>query len=62
MVFHNELERLTGEIPESIGTLTNLKQIYLYENQLTGTIPYSIGNLIQLQSLWIYDNKLTGSV
>ena len=53
---------LTGEIPESIGTLTNLKSIYLYENQLTGSIPYSIGNLLKLESLWLYDNKLTGAL
>ena len=28
--------KLTGSIPPEIGNLTNLEQLYLYNNQLTG--------------------------
>jgi hypothetical protein len=39
---------LSGEIPESIGNLTNLNLLWLKHNQLTGPIPSTIGNLTQL--------------
>jgi len=35
---------LTGSIPPEIGSLTNLRHLYLYNNQLTGSIPSEIGN------------------
>ena len=53
---------LTGQIPESIGNLTNLHGIQLSNNQLTGQIPESIGNLTNLEYLYLYDNQLTGSI
>eukprot|EP00245_Coleochaete_scutata_P015281 TRINITY_DN6749_c0_g1_i15.p1 TRINITY_DN6749_c0_g1~~TRINITY_DN6749_c0_g1_i15.p1 ORF type:complete len:141 (+),score=10.90 TRINITY_DN6749_c0_g1_i15:35-457(+) len=58
---------LTGSIPESLGTeslgsLTNLSQLYLYSNNLTGSIPNSLGALSNLDVLLLNENKLSGSI
>lgn len=44
-------------IPESIGNLTNLKELVIPDNQLT-SLPESIGNLTNLQGLYVPLNKL----
>ena len=53
---------LTGNIPESIGGLSQLKRLALYSNQLTGEIPESIGGLVHLEKLYLNDNQLTGRI
>lgn len=53
---------LSGNIPNTIGNLTNLQYLSLGENKLIGNIPSSIGSLIQLQNLSIRTNQLTGSI
>ncbi len=53
---------MVGEIPEAIGGLTNLRAIYLYENQFEGSIPNEISNLSNLKSLYLNDNILSGSI
>ena len=50
---------LTGSIPPEIGSLTNLRHLYLYNNQLTGSIPSEIGNLTNLTRLYLENNQLT---
>jgi len=58
-----DLNNLTGVLPSSLGDLTNLKQIYIYDNpQLSGPIPASLGNLKNLQNLFLMDNQLTGAI
>jgi hypothetical protein len=52
---------LVGNIPVSIGNISNLVTLYLYDNTLSDTIPASIGNLSQLKSLEIYKNYLSGA-
>ena len=54
--------QLTGSIPASLGSLTNLRELWLGDNQLTGSIPASLGNLTNLERLWLGDNQLTGSI
>ncbi|HUT32757.1 MAG TPA: COR domain-containing protein [Planctomycetota bacterium] len=49
--------RLT-ELPESIGQLTQLRELYLFHNRLTA-LPEAIGQLTQLQSLYLFNNQLT---
>ena len=51
--------QLAGQLPSSIGGLTDLTYLDLSVNSLTGYIPRSIGNLIQLQELHLHDNYLT---
>ena len=53
---------LSGNIPESIGNLTNLRSLDLGYNQLSGSIPESISNLTSLVNLRLYNNQLTGSI
>jgi len=53
---------LTGEIPRSIGDLTNLTFLRLHNNQLTGEIPPEIGQLTNLIELDLSYNNLSGEI
>ena len=53
---------LTGPIPETLGQLKNLQDLYLSGNRLTGTIPETLGQLDSLQYLYLDDNQLTGPI
>ncbi|PSN10307.1 serine/threonine protein kinase [filamentous cyanobacterium CCT1] len=46
------------EIPESLGQLANLTELYLYQNQLT-ILPEALGQLTNLKGLFLAENKLT---
>jgi internalin A len=46
------------EMPESIGSLSNLKTLIISNNNLT-SLPKSIGSLSNLQSLFLHNNNLT---
>ena len=46
------------ELPESLGQLTQLQRLELYNNQLTA-LPESLGQLTQLQTLHLSRNQLT---
>ena len=54
--------QLSGPIPASLGTMTNLGFLHLNNNALTGSIPPSLGNLTSLKELEITLNGLTGSI
>mmetsp|Transcript_3785 Transcript_3785/g.8460 ORF Transcript_3785/g.8460 Transcript_3785/m.8460 type:complete len:123 (+) Transcript_3785:835-1203(+) len=54
--------RLEGELPSSIGSLTNLVTIDVSHNDLTSTIPNDIGNLTKLEVLNLGSNSFTGSL
>ncbi|XP_030935404.1 receptor-like protein EIX2 [Quercus lobata] len=54
--------KLTGEIPAEIFSLTELKALNLAGNMLTGLIPQGIGHLKQLESLDLSRNQLFGSI
>jgi len=53
---------LSGEIPSSLGGLTNLTQLLLHYNQLSGPIPASLGNLTYLRTLFVQNNQLSGEI
>ena len=53
---------MTGEIPSELGSLTNLVQLRLNDNQLTGEIPAELGRLANLERLWLHSNQLTGEI
>ncbi|XP_056176525.1 receptor-like protein 6 [Syzygium oleosum] len=51
-----------GEIPNSVGSLTELQLLNLSNNALTGSIPLSLANLTKLESLDLSSNKLSGMI
>ena len=53
---------LTGQIPPSLGILTNLWELDLSENRLSGTIPDALGNLASLEVLDLSDNRFSGEI
>ncbi|XP_023536141.1 receptor-like protein kinase HAIKU2 [Cucurbita pepo subsp. pepo] len=53
---------LTGEIPRSIGNLTELLSFEFSDNFITGDIPPEIGRLQKLWQLVFYNNQLTGTL
>ena len=62
MGIHLASNNLVGTIPSSIGQLTGLKDLQLWQNQLTGNIPLALGNLINLEILSLEENLLIGQI
>ena len=54
--------QMTGTIPKTISTLTNLNLLYLCGNKLAGSIPSTMGSLTNLVRLAVDGNQLTGSI
>ena len=48
--------KLSGKIPSSIGNLTQLVVLFLFQNNLEGSIPPSIGTCQSLQQLDVSQN------
>lgn len=53
---------VSGAIPESLGQLHSLEELFLHGNRLTGEIPPSLGNLKSLRKLFLNSNDLVGTV
>ncbi|XP_058069575.1 receptor-like protein kinase 7 [Magnolia sinica] len=51
---------IRGEIPPSIGNLTDLVSLELAQNHITGRIPPEIAKLTKLWQLQLWRNRLTG--
>ena len=54
--------KLSGEIPMGLTSLTKLGTLNLSMNHLTGNIPANIGNLKAIETLDLSLNKLSGSI
>ncbi|KAJ9158602.1 hypothetical protein P3X46_024167 [Hevea brasiliensis] len=59
---HLGFNQLSGQIPESIGHLINLKSLFLNYNSLSGEIPQSLQNCTSLILLAFGNNSLSGSI
>ena len=53
---------MTGAIPEELGNLFQLRNLYLDDNQLSGPIPAALGGLSGLDVARFAGNSLTGCV
>ena len=52
-----------GEIPPELGSLANLKLMWIHSQNFTGkTIPAELGDLAKLGTLRLQENKLTGTI
>lgn len=49
-----------GTLPDSLGRLTNLKQIILSSNVLTGSLPAYVGAYPGVSDAWLEWNNLSG--
>ncbi|KAI7750427.1 hypothetical protein M8C21_033751 [Ambrosia artemisiifolia] len=54
--------QISGNVPVSIGNLSNLVELYLSDNALTGSVPDSLGGLPRLSVLDLSRNTLTGVI
>jgi Leucine-rich repeat (LRR) protein len=54
--------RLSGAIPEELGSLIGLESLYLSSNQLSGAIPPELGSLTNLHELNLGGNQLSGAI
>ncbi|KAK8514514.1 hypothetical protein V6N12_057416 [Hibiscus sabdariffa] len=53
---------LCGVIPSSLGNLSKLEQLVLYNNHFKGQLPISIGNLSNLKWLYLHNNSFSEMV
>ncbi|KAM5579371.1 receptor-like protein EIX1 [Rosa sericea] len=53
---------LTGNLPNSLGLLKNLRYLTLRYNSFQGSIPESIGNLTSLEEFYLAENKMGGVI
>ena len=53
---------LSGEIPAELGSLSNLRDLFLDGNALSGEIPPELGSLSNLSSLSLNNNQLSGEI
>lgn len=56
------VNRLSGEIPKTLGNITSLTYLCLEANQFSGNVPPELGRLINLQTLMLSSNQLTGNL
>ena len=54
--------KFTGNLPISMGTLSELRSLRLRKNNLSGTIPASLGNCTELETLDVGENELVGTI
>jgi Leucine-rich repeat (LRR) protein len=56
---HLQENKLQGQLPETIGYLSDLEYLNVSDNELTGAVPNSIGFLANLTGLWVGGNQIT---
>ena len=49
-------------MPSELGSLTELEELYLYNNQLSGRIPPELWRLTNLEVLWLSGNEFSGCI
>ena len=53
--------RLSGELPEELGSLSGLTELDLRDNQLGGVLPPELAGLTGLEELYLSSNRFTGA-
>ncbi|CAL2276473.1 unnamed protein product [Prunus armeniaca] len=57
-----EKNYFSGSVPDGIGKLQNLQELYLNENKFSGPTPSSQGNLTSLRKLFVSGTRFEGSI
>ena len=55
-------QTLIGPVPDEIGNLSNLQNLYLQGNGFSGQIPDIFSNLANLRVLWLDNNNFEGQI
>ena len=58
----NCTKTLSGTLPSEYGSLSNLQDLELHNNNLRGTLPSEYSSLSNLEYLWLHENSLSGTV
>ncbi len=53
---------LTGPLPEELGNLTSLRELYCFDNKLTGFLSPLLFGMVNLQYLGLNGNQFTGPI
>ncbi|KAL4655157.1 hypothetical protein ACB092_01G431300 [Castanea dentata] len=53
---------LTGNIPETLGSVTHLEVIRFDRNSLSGPVPSNLNDLVNVNELYLSNNMLTGPI
>merc|ERR1711933_277917 len=53
---------LGGTIPTELAKLTDLRRLWLYNNQLTGSVPSELNQLTELEVVELHNNDLKGEM
>ncbi|KAM3714952.1 hypothetical protein ACJW31_01G372100 [Castanea mollissima] len=53
---------LTGNIPETLGSMTHLEVIRFDRNSLSGPVPSNLNDLVNVNELYLSNNMLTGPI
>jgi Leucine-rich repeat (LRR) protein len=53
---------LSGPIPEELGNLTTLRELYCFDNRLSGYLSPALFGMVNLQYLGLNGNQLTGPI
>ena len=61
-VLNLDRNNLTGELPDYLVSLTELKRLAMNRNGLTGTIPSQLGNMPNLSIIGLARNNLSGAL
>ena len=57
-----EGNRLSGRLPEEIGSLADLRRLQVGGNRLSGPVPHQLGRLRHLVTLDLGDNDFCGAL
>ena len=53
---------MSGPLPPELGSLTNLEELHLGNNDLSGPIPPELGGLVNLGRLFLGGNEFSGCI
>ncbi|KAI3996091.1 hypothetical protein MKX01_018160 [Papaver californicum] len=54
--------RLSGSVPDEIGNITTLKDLWLDYNHFSGPLPQTLGDIIGINTIWLTSNNFTGEL